>query len=56
MTKRFLHFAFCIFTSLSASSQLVAKFAEMLGGSIEVKSEIGKGSTFTLTLPSTYTG
>jgi signal transduction histidine kinase len=30
---------------------IVKVFAEMLGGSIAVKSEVNRGSTFTLTLP-----
>ena len=33
---------------------ITKKFAELLGGSISVESEIGKGSTFTITIPSTY--
>ena len=33
---------------------ITKKFAELLGGSISVESEIGKGTTFTITIPSTY--
>ena len=33
---------------------ITKKFAELLGGSIGVESEIGKGSTFTVTIPSSY--
>ena len=32
------------------------KFAELLGGSISVESEIGKGSTFTVWEPVEYQG
>ena len=33
---------------------ITKKFAELLGGSISVESEIGKGSIFTITIPSEY--
>ena len=33
---------------------ITKKFAELLGGTIKVESEIDKGSTFTITIPSTY--
>jgi signal transduction histidine kinase len=33
---------------------ITKKFAELLGGSIGVDSEIGKGSTFTVRVPVTY--
>ncbi len=33
---------------------ITKKFAELLGGSITVESEVGKGTTFTITIPSTY--
>ena len=33
---------------------ITKKFAELLGGSIAVESEIGKSTTFTITIPSTY--
>ena len=32
---------------------ITKKFAEFLGGSIGVESEVGKGSTFVITLPAT---
>ena len=33
---------------------ITKKFAELLGGSIGVESEVGKGTTFTITIPSEY--
>ncbi len=35
---------------------IAKKYANMLGGSISIKSEVGKGSEFTLTLPLQYDG
>ena len=39
-------------TSLGLS--ITKKFAELLGGSIGVESEVGKGSTFTVSIPIEY--
>ena len=33
---------------------ITKKFAELLGGSIAVESEVGEGTSFTITIPSTY--
>ena len=33
---------------------ITKKFAELLGGSIGVESEVGKGSTFTVRVPVEY--
>ena len=33
---------------------ITKKFAELLGGSISVESEVGKRMTFTIMIPSTY--
>ncbi len=35
---------------------ITKRFAELLGGSTSVESEVGKGTTFTITIPSEYDG
>ena len=35
---------------------ITRKFAELLGGSVSVRSELGTGSTFTVTVPTEYAG
>jgi signal transduction histidine kinase len=38
-------------TNLGIGLTITQKFAEMMGGTIEVNSEFGLGSTFTVSLP-----
>jgi signal transduction histidine kinase len=49
---------FCLFTTCDSHKDfgliLTKHFAEMMGGTIEVKSELQNGSTFTLSLPKKY--
>ncbi len=33
---------------------ITKKFAELLGGTIDVQSEVGKGTTFTIKIPAEY--
>jgi signal transduction histidine kinase len=62
ISSEFLPVVFDIFRQVSGSATrshggvglglyIVKKFAELLGGGVEVESDLGKGSTFSITLP-----